>query len=104
MLRADLKELWDTDLEGKPYAYTPFCTSRCVDYSDFVLNSDDNSDDDDYDNENNNNHDYDYDDIDNDNYNIYDNDDGDNNDSDDENNSYDSNNNAFFSLIPGKRL
>jgi UDP-glucose:glycoprotein glucosyltransferase len=28
VLRADLKELWDTDLEGKPYAYTPFCTSR----------------------------------------------------------------------------
>ena len=30
VLRADLKELWDMDLEGKPYAYTPFCTSRSV--------------------------------------------------------------------------
>lgn len=28
VLRADLKELWDIDLQGKPYAYTPFCTSR----------------------------------------------------------------------------
>jgi UDP-glucose:glycoprotein glucosyltransferase len=28
VVRADLKELWDHDLEGKPYAYTPFCTSR----------------------------------------------------------------------------
>jgi hypothetical protein len=28
VLRADLKELWDLDLQGKPYAYTPFCTSR----------------------------------------------------------------------------
>jgi len=28
VVRADLKELWDLDLEGKPYAYTPFCTSR----------------------------------------------------------------------------
>jgi UDP-glucose:glycoprotein glucosyltransferase len=28
VLRADLKELWDLDLEGKPYAYTPFCDSR----------------------------------------------------------------------------
>lgn len=28
VLRADLKELWDLDLHGKPYAYTPFCTSR----------------------------------------------------------------------------
>jgi len=28
VVRADLKELWDLDLHGKPYAYTPFCTSR----------------------------------------------------------------------------
>ena len=28
VLRADLKELWTLDLKGKPYAYTPFCTSR----------------------------------------------------------------------------
>ena len=28
VIRADLKELWDLDLKGKPYAYTPFCTSR----------------------------------------------------------------------------
>jgi UDP-glucose:glycoprotein glucosyltransferase len=28
VLRADLKELWDLDLKGRPYAYTPFCTSR----------------------------------------------------------------------------
>ena len=28
VVRADLKELWDMDLHGKPYAYTPFCTSR----------------------------------------------------------------------------
>ncbi|GBG24479.1 UDP-glucose:glycoprotein glucosyltransferase [Hondaea fermentalgiana] len=28
VVRADLKELWDMDLEGKPYGYTPFCTSR----------------------------------------------------------------------------
>ena len=28
VIRADLKELWDLDLEGKPYAYTPFCASR----------------------------------------------------------------------------
>ena len=28
ILRADLKELWTMDLEGKPYAYTPFCSSR----------------------------------------------------------------------------
>ena len=28
VVRADLKELWDMDLEGKPYAYTPFCDSR----------------------------------------------------------------------------
>lgn len=30
ILRADLKELWDMDLQGRPYAYTPFCTSREV--------------------------------------------------------------------------
>jgi len=28
VVRADLKELWDLDLEGKPYGYTPFCDSR----------------------------------------------------------------------------
>eukprot|EP00752_Nemacystus_decipiens_P014373 g12785.t1 len=28
VVRADLKELWDLDLEGAPYAYTPFCSSR----------------------------------------------------------------------------
>jgi len=28
VVRGDLKELWDMDLEGKPYGYTPFCTSR----------------------------------------------------------------------------
>jgi UDP-glucose:glycoprotein glucosyltransferase len=28
VLRADLTELWELDLEGKPYAYTPFCSSR----------------------------------------------------------------------------
>ncbi|CAM9206226.1 unnamed protein product [Choristocarpus tenellus] len=28
VVRADLKELWDMDLRGRPYAYTPFCSSR----------------------------------------------------------------------------
>jgi UDP-glucose:glycoprotein glucosyltransferase len=28
VVRADLKELWDMDIQGKPYAYTPFCDSR----------------------------------------------------------------------------
>ena len=28
MLRGDLRELWELDLKGKPYGYTPFCTSR----------------------------------------------------------------------------
>jgi UDP-glucose:glycoprotein glucosyltransferase len=28
ILRADLKELWELDLQGHAYAYTPFCTSR----------------------------------------------------------------------------
>ncbi|KAA0156433.1 hypothetical protein FNF29_01225 [Cafeteria roenbergensis] len=28
VVRADLAELWDLDLEGAPYGYTPFCTSR----------------------------------------------------------------------------
>ena len=28
VVRGDLAELWHMDLEGKPYAYTPFCTSR----------------------------------------------------------------------------
>jgi UDP-glucose:glycoprotein glucosyltransferase len=30
VVRADLKELWEMDLEGKPYGYTPFCDSRNV--------------------------------------------------------------------------
>lgn len=28
VLRTDLKELWETDMEGKPYGYVPFCSSR----------------------------------------------------------------------------
>jgi hypothetical protein len=28
VVRADMAELWDMDLEGAPYAYTPFCDSR----------------------------------------------------------------------------
>ncbi len=28
VFRTDIKELWDMDLQGHPYAYTPFCTSR----------------------------------------------------------------------------
>lgn len=28
VMRADLKELWDMDLHGAPYAYTPFCDSN----------------------------------------------------------------------------
>jgi len=28
VVRADLKELWDIDLKGAPYGYTPFCDSR----------------------------------------------------------------------------
>jgi len=28
VMRGDLKELWDLDLEGAPYGYTPFCDSR----------------------------------------------------------------------------
>jgi hypothetical protein len=28
VVRADLKELWEMDLHGKPYAYTPFCDTR----------------------------------------------------------------------------
>lgn len=28
VVRADLKELWDLDLNGKPYGYVPFCDSR----------------------------------------------------------------------------
>lgn len=27
-MRGDLKELWDLDLEGAPYGYTPFCDSK----------------------------------------------------------------------------
>ncbi|TDH73577.1 hypothetical protein CCR75_003778 [Bremia lactucae] len=30
VVRADLKELWELDLEGKPYGYTPFCNSRNI--------------------------------------------------------------------------
>lgn len=28
VVRGDLKELWDLDLEGAPYGYTPMCESR----------------------------------------------------------------------------
>jgi len=28
VVRSDLKELWDLDLQGAPYGYTPFCDSR----------------------------------------------------------------------------
>jgi UDP-glucose:glycoprotein glucosyltransferase len=28
VVRGDLKELWDMDLEGKPYGYTPMCESN----------------------------------------------------------------------------
>lgn len=28
VVRADLVELWDMDLQGAPYGYTPFCSSR----------------------------------------------------------------------------
>lgn len=28
VVRGDLKELWDMDLKGAPYGYTPFCSSR----------------------------------------------------------------------------
>ncbi|CAM9347814.1 unnamed protein product [Chrysoparadoxa australica] len=28
VVRADVKELWEMDLNGAPYAYTPFCNSR----------------------------------------------------------------------------
>ena len=28
VVRSDLRELWNMDLHGAPYAYTPFCTSR----------------------------------------------------------------------------
>ncbi|CAB9500382.1 UDP-glucose:glycoprotein glucosyltransferase [Seminavis robusta] len=28
VVRGDLKELWDMDLEGAPYGYTPMCSSR----------------------------------------------------------------------------
>lgn len=30
VVRADLKELWEMDLQGAPYGYTPFCDSRNV--------------------------------------------------------------------------
>jgi UDP-glucose:glycoprotein glucosyltransferase len=30
VVRADLKELWELDMQGKPYGYTPFCDSRNV--------------------------------------------------------------------------
>ncbi|GLD92791.1 hypothetical protein PINS_up001370 [Pythium insidiosum] len=32
VVRADLKELWEMDLKGSPYGYTPFCDSRNVGY------------------------------------------------------------------------
>lgn len=32
VVRADLKELWDMDLQGAPYGYTPFCETRNVGY------------------------------------------------------------------------
>lgn len=28
VVKSDISELWNLDLEGHPYAYTPFCTSR----------------------------------------------------------------------------
>eukprot|EP00514_Thraustochytrium_sp_LLF1b_P008948 CAMPEP_0184548524 /NCGR_PEP_ID=MMETSP0199_2-20130426/6252_1 /TAXON_ID=1112570 /ORGANISM="Thraustochytrium sp., Strain LLF1b" /LENGTH=1540 /DNA_ID=CAMNT_0026943139 /DNA_START=159 /DNA_END=4781 /DNA_ORIENTATION=+ len=28
VVRADIKELWEMNLQGKPYGYTPFCDSR----------------------------------------------------------------------------
>ena len=28
VVRGDLRELWDTDMGGKPYGYVPFCDSR----------------------------------------------------------------------------
>jgi UDP-glucose:glycoprotein glucosyltransferase len=28
IVKADLKELWDLDLKGAPYAYTPFCKDK----------------------------------------------------------------------------
>ena len=28
VVRADIKELWEMDLQGAPYAYTPFCDSN----------------------------------------------------------------------------
>ena len=28
VLRGDLRELWETDLQGRPYGYVPFCDSR----------------------------------------------------------------------------
>lgn len=28
VVRGDMKELWDMDLNGAPYGYTPFCSSR----------------------------------------------------------------------------
>ena len=28
VVRGDLRELWDMDLHGAPYGYTPFCDSR----------------------------------------------------------------------------
>ena len=27
-IRGDLAELWQMDIKGRPYAYTPFCSSR----------------------------------------------------------------------------
>ncbi|KAJ1468059.1 nucleotide-diphospho-sugar transferase, partial [Baffinella frigidus] len=28
VVRADVRELWDMDLKGRPYAYTPFCDNN----------------------------------------------------------------------------
>jgi hypothetical protein len=28
VVRADVQELWNMDLKGKPYAYTPFCDNK----------------------------------------------------------------------------
>lgn len=36
IVRSDIKELWDLDLKGAPYAYTPFCDSN-PDTKDFMF-------------------------------------------------------------------
>lgn len=30
VVRGDLSELWNLDLQGHPYAYTPFCNSNTL--------------------------------------------------------------------------